>query len=245
VVVVTQLWLVASGNFAWLNWLTLVLACAAFSDAQLQAVLPLAAPVPAVPAPPAWYLGVVLAGGVLVAVLSYWPVRNLASRRQVMNANFNPFHLVNAYGAFGSITRRREEVVIEATLDEPGPGARWEAYEFRGKPTDPHRRPRQVAPYHLRLDWLAWFVPLAPAYGQLLLPPLLGRLLAADRATLRLLRRAPFGERPPRAVRVRLFRYRFTTWAERRATGEWWHREEVELLVPPVSRGDLPVPTPR
>jgi hypothetical protein len=33
--------------------------------------------------------------------------------------------------------------------DTPG----WE-YEFKGKPGDPRRRPPQVAPYHLRLDWL-------------------------------------------------------------------------------------------
>ena len=27
IIVVTQLWLVPSGNFAWLNWLTILLAC--------------------------------------------------------------------------------------------------------------------------------------------------------------------------------------------------------------------------
>ena len=29
IVIVTQLWLVLSGNFAWLNWLTIILACCA------------------------------------------------------------------------------------------------------------------------------------------------------------------------------------------------------------------------
>src|SRR4029453_12182497 len=28
---------------------------------------------------------------------------------------------------------------------------------------DPRRRPRQVAPYHLRLDWLAWFAAMSSA----------------------------------------------------------------------------------
>ena len=25
--------------------------------------------------------------------------------------------------------------------------------------------PRQIAPYHFRLDWLMWFIPLSPAYA--------------------------------------------------------------------------------
>ena len=41
--IVTQLWLVASGNFAWLNWLTIVLALSALADSWLAPVLPGAA----------------------------------------------------------------------------------------------------------------------------------------------------------------------------------------------------------
>ncbi len=36
IIVVTQLWLVLSGNFAWLNWLTIVLACSGISDSILS-----------------------------------------------------------------------------------------------------------------------------------------------------------------------------------------------------------------
>ena len=50
-------------------------------------------------------------------VLSYRPARNLLSRRQVMNSSFDPLRLVNTYGAFGSVTRRRHEVIIEGTSD--------------------------------------------------------------------------------------------------------------------------------
>ena len=35
----------------------------------------------------------------------------------MMNASFEPLHLVNTYGAFGSITRERYEIVIEGTND--------------------------------------------------------------------------------------------------------------------------------
>ena len=51
----------------------------------------------------------------LVVVLSWRPVQNLLSRTQAMNASFNAWHLVNTYGAFGSITRERFEIVIEGT----------------------------------------------------------------------------------------------------------------------------------
>jgi hypothetical protein len=57
--------------------------------------------------------------------------------------------------------------------------------------------------------------------------PLLDKLLANDRTTLRLLRTNPFPDAPPAAVRAVLYRYRFTTPAERRATGDWWHRDRL------------------
>src|SRR5207248_1660841 len=120
-------------NFSWLNVLTLSLAFAALDDRQLGAVLPVSHGPPA--APPAWYVGLALACAALVIVLSYWPVRNLLSRRQIMNTSFNPLHLVNTYGAFGRITRERYEVILEAT-DEPEvtPDTVWREYEFKGKP---------------------------------------------------------------------------------------------------------------
>ncbi|HTN59634.1 MAG TPA: lipase maturation factor family protein, partial [Protaetiibacter sp.] len=40
VIVLTQLWLVITGNFAWLNWLTIVLAFAAIDDATVHALIP-------------------------------------------------------------------------------------------------------------------------------------------------------------------------------------------------------------
>lgn len=234
VMVVTQGYLVLSGNFAWLNLLTLVIALSVVDGSWYAAVLPVEPP--AQLESPAWFavLSVVLT--VVVAVLSWAPARNLLSRRQRMNTSYDPLRLVNSYGAFGSVTRVRYEVVLEATDDPcPGPGTAWREYEFRGKPGDPRRRPPQVAPYHLRLDWLMWFVAIDPGYGRGWLVPLLHKLLAADPATLRLLRSAPFGSTPPAAVRAVQYRYRFTTAAQRRETGAWWDREPLGVLAGPVS----------
>ncbi|AXI76570.1 lipase maturation factor family protein [Peterkaempfera bronchialis] len=234
VIIATQLWLVLSGNFAWLNWLTIVLALAAVDGSRAAALLGLPA-APAQSAAPLWFQVAVLAATGLVAVLSYWPVRNLLSRHQLMNSSFNTLHLVNTYGAFGSIVRLRHEVVIEGT-DEARPTAEtvWREYSFKGKPGDPRRLPRQFAPYHLRLDWLMWFAGISPSYARPWLRPLVARLLENDPATLRLLRSNPFPAAPPALVRARLYRYRFTDWQELRRTGAWWHREPVGELLPPV-----------
>ena len=144
-VILTQLWLVLTGNFAWLNWITIVLAFAAVDDNALRAVLPVPAEVRSAPATPVWFAAVVLAVTVFLVVLSYRPMRNLFSRRQLMNASFNRYHLVNAYGAFGTVTKERFEVIVEGSdAGEPGDETGWRAYEFRGKPGDPKRMPAQI-----------------------------------------------------------------------------------------------------
>lgn len=228
----TQLYLVASGNYAWLNWLTVLAIAAAIAN-------PIALETAYQPTP-AWFTGVVLAVTVMVVILSWWPIRNLASPGQAMNASFNPFRLVNTYGAFGTVSRERIELVIEGTdAEDPGPHATWREYGFTGKPDDPRRRPPQVAPYHLRLDWLLWFVPLSPRHGGDWFVRFVARLLEGDRATLRLLRRNPFPDAPPRYVRARFFHYRFTTWRERRELGAWWVRRFEADYLPPVGLDDL------
>ena len=232
VIVVTQGWLVISGNFSWLNALTIVLALSAFPDGALE-WLPLSGASNL--ARPKWFGAVVLAFTVFIVVLSYRPARNLLSRNQMMNASFNAYHLVNTYGAFGSITRDRYEVVIEGTQSEDLDAAEWCEYEFKGKPGDVRRRPRQLAPYHLRLDWLMWFAALSPAYAGRWFVPLLNKLLRNDAPTLRLLRHNPFPDAPPKHVRARLYVYRFTTRAERRTTGAWWSRTLVGPYVAPMS----------
>ncbi|MDX3312517.1 lipase maturation factor family protein [Streptomyces sp. ME08-AFT2] len=225
--ILTQLWLVLSGNFSWLNWITVVLAVPA-----------LALPSDHGPGPgaPLWYEVTVLAMAALLLFLSHRPVLNMLSRRQVMNRSFDPLHLVNTYGAFGSVSRIRYEVVVEGTLDAvPREDSDWREYGFKGKPGDPRRWPRQFAPYHLRLDWMMWFAALSPAYAGAWFGALVERLLENDRDTLKLLRHCPFppGE-PPRHVRARLFRYRFTTWPELRETGACWERTYVREYLPPT-----------
>ncbi|HET8624626.1 MAG TPA: lipase maturation factor family protein [Gemmatimonadales bacterium] len=226
IMIVTQGFLIVSGNYAWLNLITMVIAASALPDSFAHALVPgAAAPSPGSTAP-LWFVTLVLGLVLFVLVLSYRPALNLVSRGQLMNYSFNRYHLVNTYGAFGSVTRVRREVVVEGT-DEAVLNAttQWREYEFRGKPGNVKRRPPQVAPFHLRLDWLMWFAALRAGYAEDWFIPLMVKLLEGDRATLRLLRWNPFGDAPPEWVRARFYHYRFTTPRERRETGQWWVRE--------------------
>lgn len=233
-IILTQLWLLATGNFAWLNALTIVLAFAAVDDASVALLLPVVVNrSDATLSMPATFGVVLLAVTALLIVLSWWPAKNLVSRRQLTNASFNRFQLANAYGAFGSVTEQRDEVIVEGTeADHPCEGD-WHEYPFRGKPGDVSRGPGQFAPYHLRLDWQMWFLALGSP-DRRWFDRFLWHLLEADRPTLRLLARDPFDGRRPRFVRATVYRYRFSTPDERRATGDVWSRRRIGTLVPPV-----------
>ncbi|MFD7613696.1 lipase maturation factor family protein [Streptomyces sp. NPDC059828] len=227
-IALTQLWLILSGNFAWLNWLTVALALSAIDGSLVTGPHPLQRP-------PLWYAIAVIAVTVLVLVLSHRPVRNLLSRRQAMNRSFDPLHLVNTYGAFGTVGRVRFEVVVEGTDERVvHPGTVWQEYEFHGKPGDIRHWPRQFAPYHLRLDWLMWFAGLSPAYARPWFGPFVERLLDQDRDTLKLLRRNPFPDQPPLFIRARLYHYEFTSWRRLRATGACWQRRYLRDFLPPT-----------
>lgn len=80
-----------------------------------------------------------------------------------------------------------------------------------------------------------WFVPLSPSYAEGWFLGFLAKLLENDPGTLRLLGKNPFPDAPPAFVRVRLYRYRYTTKGERDAGGAWWERELVGEYLPPVT----------
>src|SRR5690625_4660353 len=244
-IIASQLALVVTGNYAWLNWLTILIAFSAISDSFLRWVVggPFpgwswlgfgggAGPAAAGPAgsPPLWWHLLIVVVFAFLAVLSWKPLVNLFSRHQLMNASFNRFHLVNAYGAFGSMTEKRHEVIIEGAETAHPEESDWQPYEFKGKPGDVRRRSRQFAPYHLRLDWQMWFYALRPGNDRWFVA-LLERLGDADPAIRRLLRSDPFDGRAPRHLRVRYFEYRYATADERRGSGGWWVRQEIGVLA--------------
>ena len=146
--------------------------------------------------------------GCLIAYLSVPIVINLASSKQVMNRSFDPLRIVNTYGAFGSVTKERTEVIIEATNAAPGDGeAVWREYEFKCKPGRVSRRPCIISPYHYRLDWLMWFAAFQNYQQNPWLLHLMGKMLENDPVVDSLLHHNPFrGGRPPTRIRARLYK---------------------------------------
>ena len=183
--------------------------------------------------------GVVLYGlAAVVALLSLNPVANMISPAQVMNTSFDPFDLVNTYGAFGTIGRERYQVVLEGTdAAVPDGEARWTEYLFECQPVDVYRRPCVISPYHYRLDWQMWFAAMSSFDREPWLVHFVYELLHGDEGALGLLAAdGPFRDHPPRFIRARLFRYEFTRIGE--PTRAWWRRTLVGEYAPPLSLND-------
>jgi Lipase maturation factor len=240
--VLFQVLLIVSGNLSFLNWQTIAVAVACLDDGFLQRLVPrawtaaLARRVAgAQQTKPRAMTVYALAAG--VAFLSLNPVLNMLSPGQVMNTSFDPFDLVNTYGAFGSIGRERFEIVLEGTsASEADATATWREYEFVCKPGDPRRRPCWISPYHHRLDWQMWFAAMPGAGTEPWLVHFVAKLLEGDPAARGLLARDPFGDSPPRFVRARYYRYRLTARGD--PSGAWWSRELVGEYLPALSRDD-------
>jgi hypothetical protein len=171
--------IIMSGNFAFLNHLTIIPAMACLDDACWpnlirRVALPKTAKTISNERTMApqnryspffiWsYLREFLNISLLVAILSLsWPVLSnllqLHGKHQQMNASFGSFRLVNTYGAFGSVGKSRYEPIISITYN----GQDWEELEFPCKPGSVTRRPCFCAPYHYRLDWNIWFIGFKP-----------------------------------------------------------------------------------
>ncbi len=234
-IILSQGYLIISGNYSWLNWLTIVLAFSGFSDGTLESLFNIVPP--ATTPLPYYYLIITLLLGGIVIYLSVEPVKNMLSSNQMMNFSFNPIHLVNTYGAFGSVTKDRYEIVIEGTREEEiDSETEWKEYEFKGKPVKPEKRPPWISPYHLRLDWQMWFAAMSRSYRRHpWFEPLIAKLLMQDQKTLGLLKNNPFNEHPPTHIRASLYLYRFTDIEEREKTGRWWVREKKYEFMSPRS----------
>jgi hypothetical protein len=226
-----QLILIASGNLAFLNWLTLVPILACFDDAAIQRALPrrsrawVEARLAKRP-PIRSHSWIARAFAVIVVIKSVPVVDNLFfAERQAMNRSFDRLALVNTYGAFGSVGDERYEIEIQGTLsDDPNaPDAEWKAYELPCKPGDVTHRPCILGPYHRRLDWLIWFAAMRDEIRDPWLLHLAYKLLDGDTA-IREHVLDPFGGRAPRWVRMQRFRY----WMQPYSADTWWRRKLVD-----------------
>ena len=233
-IAVFQILLIFSGNLSWLNYITLVLCIPCFDDRILSRIIPIQ--IPSVTPIPGVYQSILILLTGLILLLSILPAINLFSRRQMMNASFEPLHIVNTYGAFGSVTKQRTEIIIEGTDDSVITSAtQWRAYEFKGKPGNVSRAPCIVSPYHWKLDWQMWFAAMTDYLYHPWILNLVAKLLEGDQAALSLIADNPFPEDPPKYIRAELYLYQFTNSKEKRKTGNWWKRSYVRQYLPPLS----------
>ncbi|MBI1970575.1 lipase maturation factor family protein [Candidatus Woesearchaeota archaeon] len=208
-----QVILILSGNLSFLNWITIVAGAASLDDSVLQHVLPNivvekahAAAALAEPTIPliSWVILVIF------AMLSIPVVRNLFSHYQAMNTSFNQFHLVNTYGAFGTVGRQRHELIIEGTADKTvTEKTAWKEYEIPYKPGDPKQHLPIIAPYQPRLSWQMWFAAMSHPAREEWLIRLVKLLLENDKTALKLIKKNPFPNQPPQFIRISLYHYQF------------------------------------
>jgi lipase maturation factor 1 len=115
-------------------------------------------------------------------------------------------------------------------------GEHWVAYRFRYKPQDVTERPRIYAPYQPRFDWNLWFASLGSWQQNAIVPRTEELLLNNDRAVLGLFSGSPFPDVPPRMVRAVLWQYWFSSLEEKRSEGVWWRRRFLGMYAPTLTR---------
>jgi len=221
-----QVAIILTGNYAFFNLLTLALCLWAWDDATfapLEQLLRRGFPLSLLPRSKltarTW--------NAALAVLALFGALQIAG---IQPTWLQPFEIVNHYGLFAVMTTTRPEIVIEGSDDR----ATWREYSFSYKPGDLHRGLPFIAPYQPRLDWQMWFAALGSYRESPWLQGLMYRLLRGDPSVLALLDPPPFSK-PPRYIRAKLYMYDFSTPGERRRSGAVWRRELLGNWFGPVS----------
>jgi hypothetical protein len=246
IVTAWQIGVIATANYAFLNYLVLVLAVLLLDDAALLRFVPArwreGLAVERGPQPAS--LGKGLAGvrlavtAVVLTWIGYATTTELvqmfwreAPLPNAPVAALEPFRIANAYGLFAVMTPHRYEIEFQGSND----GQTWTPYTFRYKPQDLSERPRIYAPYQPRFDWNLWFASLGSWEDAPIVPLTEERLLEGSGPVLGLFRANPFSQQPPKMVRAVLWQYWFSTPEEKRASGVWWRRELLGTYAPTVT----------
>jgi lipase maturation factor 1 len=232
---VLQIAIVLTGNYAFFNLLTLALCLWGFDDRTFEPLIRLLKKrspgrmhFPALQPIGQMCLLLLISIGLVRLCEMFRPASVSAISRAY--SPLAPFELVNNYGLFAVMTTTRPEVIIEGSDDLVD----WREYTFRYKPGPLHRGLPIVAPYQPRLDWQMWFAALGPYQENTWVGGLMYRLLTGDPGVTALLEKPPFSK-PPHYMRASLYDYQFTTSAERSRTGAVWQRKLTGNYFGPVS----------
>ena len=178
-----------------------------------------------------------------------FPMRNYSVQKAVQwpVEKIEPFRIANQFGLFGVMTRGRYEIEFQGSNDG---GKTWTPYRFRYKPQAVNEAPGIYAPYQPRFDWNLWFASLGNWRQYTFVLGVEERLLEGSPEVLALFQANPFANGPPQEIRCVLWQYWFTTFAEKRQSGDWWKRKFIGLYAPTLEReangrfGVLRIPEP-
>ena len=223
--VLFELLILATGNYNFFNILTIVLCMALLDDQWTKPVVRGIATTSGRRVSRAIAV-CVMALGILV---TFHAVFRLPAPMATLTETASPLRLANPYGLFAVMTTRRDELVVEGSMD----GSTWVPYAFPFKPGDVAARPRWATPYQPRLDWQMWFAALTTPDGAPWIYDFAFALLEARPDVLALVS-DPFDGARPKYVRIVRHRHRFSTHRERASTGDWWVRGETTTWLPPA-----------
>lgn len=232
-----QLLIMATGNYAFFNWLTLALCVLLLDDGAVERFFPKTKTPKKEAHAPRRRLVTAVAAIVVVLGLTHLaalfvPVPRAAAG---LASAASRLRVVNGYGLFTVMTTTRPEIVIEGSAD----GVVWKEYALRHRPGDVKRAPGLVAPFQPRLDWDMWFAALSPSEANPWFARLMIKLLQGSKPVLAFFKDNPFPDDPPTYVRATLYRYRFTTPEERKLDGAWWRRAMRIEYFPAMSLNSL------
>jgi hypothetical protein len=242
VVTALQVGIIATANYAFLNYLVLVLGVLLLDDDALartrigrrRASVGETQP-ETTAARTGWRPWVELAALGWIFYATIWAFFAPGGRGPlgVPERALEPFRIANAYGLFANMTEARYEIEFQGSSDS---GKTWIAYPFRYKPQDLTTRPGVYAPYQPRFEWNLWFASLGPWQSSPWVVATQQRLIEGSPSVLRLFARDPFSGKSPTQVRTVLWQYWFTDWETRRHTGAWWRRKELGSFSGVLSR---------
>lgn len=225
-----QILILLTGNYAFFNLLTIVMCLPLLPDAVYEQWFAIVPSIPA-SAPSLFTEITITIFAIFFIFLNTLQIAALFAPLDRMGRilhYLSPFFLVNAYGLFAWMTTKRYEIIIEGSDDNEN----WLAYEFKWKPGDIYRAPRQVAPHQPRLDWQIWFAALSDYRSNPWFTHFIMSLSKGSPEVLRLLKSNPFPNKPPSFIRARLFQYHFSDLKTKKEAGQWWVREELGSYLP-------------
>ncbi len=248
-----EIGIILTANYAFLNYIVLLLGILLLDDQFLEWILPSRLrksedrsrdPQPASAGPHAAWRRLLVpsemtVAGICLALVFYVTTAKLLeelfpaiSLPQGAVNLIEPFRIAQDYHLFGTMTPDRREIEFQGTFD----GKTWTPYKFRYKPQDVDQAPGIYAPYQPRFEWNLWFASLGAWRQYRWVIWTEERLLRAEPDVLQLFAANPFPGGPPLRVRSVIYQYWFTDMQTRRTTGAWWRRQLLGDYAPQLER---------